>query len=98
MDYKTKTPLNFFRKNGMTVGLYKSKRENKKYVAIVFKDGKKIGTFHFGDTRYQHFKDLVSDTYRHLDHNDNDRRRLYRIRHKEGEFPSSAWFAYNLLW
>ena len=79
------------------VHFYPSNRENKKYKAQVFKDGQKIGTYHFGDKRYEHFKDKIG-LYKDLNHNDKDRRRLYQARHKEGLFPSSAWFAYNLLW
>ena len=98
MDYKNEPFLNMMRKDGLVVVFYVSKSKNKKYTAVVYKDRKKIGTYNFGDKRYQHYKDLVSNTYEHLNHNDPERRRLYRLRHKEGEFPSSAWFSYNLLW
>ena len=51
--------------------------KNKKYSVYVFKDGKRK-LIHFGDTRYQHFKDSVKGHhYKNLDHNDMERRRRY---------------------
>lgn len=80
------------------VAFYPSNRENKKYKAVVYKDSKKIGTYHFGDKRYEQYKDSVSNLYSKLNHNDKERRKLYRARHKEGKFPSPAWFSWNYLW
>lgn len=80
----------------------KSSRKNKKYMVEV--DGKKV---HFGDTRYQHYKDKIG-LYSHLDHLDKERRRRYRTRHSNiilsDGIPaykrkySPAWFSYHYLW
>lgn len=74
--------------------IYVSDKKNKKYYALV--DGKKI---HFGDKRYQHYKDIFG-YYKKLDHNDNDRRnnflkRFERFKNKPG---TAGWFAINILW
>lgn len=76
-----------------------SKTENKKY--DIFKDDKKI--LSFGDRRYSHYTDKLG-YYKHLDHNDKDRRKLYRIRHKEDKgvvlnspkYP--GFFSWHFLW
>ena len=57
------------------------KLKYKKYSVYVLKDGKRR-LIHFGDTRYQHFKDRIGH-YSHLDHNDKKRRENYYKRHKE---------------
>lgn len=68
----------------------------KKYKALV--DGKWV---HFGDRRYQHYKDKIG-FWRRLDHGDKDRRRRYIARHSAGghtDIPgTAAWFALNVLW
>ena len=54
-----------------------STSKNKKYSVYVFKNGVKR-LIHFGDTRYQHFKDSVKGHhYKNLDHGDMERRRRY---------------------
>lgn len=64
---------------------------------------------HFGDTRYEHYKDTTPlKLYSHLDHNDKERRRLYRARHQKitnlkGEpayksKKSAAYWSWNYLW
>ena len=80
----------------------KSDRKNKKLMTIV--DGKKV---HFGDNRYEHFKDKTG-IYKSLDHNDAKRRNNYRTRHskiknKQGQIvinlPSSpAYHSFRILW
>ncbi len=73
--------------------IYISPRENKKYMAIV--NDKKI---HFGDKRYQHYKDKLKH-YAYLDHNDKARRQLYYMRHGLTAPKGTAkWFAHNILW
>ena len=52
----------------------KSKRKNKKLFTIV--NGKEV---HFGDIRYQHFKDKTG-IHKNLDHNDPKRRKNYLTR------------------
>lgn len=83
------------------VYFYVSDKPAKKYKAVVwFKNRHR--TFHFGDTKYFHYKDAISSYWSHLNHNDKERRRLYRLRHAgEGlasRFPSAGWFSWNFLW
>lgn len=86
------------------VKFFKSDRKGKKYMVVY--DGKKI---HFGDSNMQQYKDSTGlGLYSHLDHNDNERRRLYRTRaskitNKEGKLtynnPSSSnYYSYWYLW
>jgi hypothetical protein len=60
-------------------------------------DGK---TIHFGDKRYQHYKDSTPlKAYSHLDHNDTKRRALYYKRHGEDAKPLTAkYFSHKYLW
>ena len=66
----------------------KSNRKNKKYIGhlMYIGDIKKLKNpkrnyfidIHFGDSRYEHFKDTtINPIYSHLDHLDIDRRRRY---------------------
>jgi hypothetical protein len=80
----------------------KSDRKNKKLNVLV--NGK---TIHFGDTRYEHFKDKTG-IWSALDHNDDKRRKNYltrtaNIKDKAGNLtandPSSAnYHARRILW
>lgn len=83
----------------------KSNIANKKYSVITPK-GKKI---HFGDTRYEHYKDTTGlKLYSNLDHLDEKRRSAYRKRHskiltKSGtpaylDKEQPSYYAYNYLW
>ena len=86
------------------VGKYnyeKSNRKNKKLFTIV--NGKEV---HFGDIRFQHFKDKTG-IHKKLDHNDPDRRKNYLNRsafqkNKSGltkDNPMSAnYHARRVLW
>jgi hypothetical protein len=72
----------------------RSPRKHKKLVATL-PDGRKV---HFGDTRYQHYRDKTG-ILSGLDHNDPERRRRYRARHgTDPPLHSPAWFALNVLW
>ncbi len=76
---------------------FKSKAKNKKYSVYVMKDGKKK-LIHFGDSRYQQFKDKLGE-YSHLDHNDKKRRELYYKRHGKATSKDSArYFSHKYLW
>jgi len=77
----------------------------KKYTAIL-PSGKKV---HFGDRRYQHYKDNTPlKLYSKMDHGDSKRRKNYRARHskvllKDGtpaykKKYTPAWFSWNYLW
>ena len=85
-----------------------SSSKNKKYSVYVYKDGKRK-LIHFGDTRYQHFKDSVrGHHYKHLDHNDMERRRKYlqrALKIKDGQgrltnrlLHSPNYFSLKYLW
>ena len=88
--------------------IFKSKSNNKKYSVYVMKKGKKT-LIHFGDKRYQQFRDTTPlRLYKKLDHMDNDRRRRYlqrsrKITNKKGEFThkdknSSNYYSIKFLW
>lgn len=84
------------------IGFEVSKRKDKKYNAIL--QHKRTGKYKrvpFGQTGAQHYKDTTNlRAYSHLNHEDKERRRLYRLRHqktKDNKF-SSSWFAWNYLW
>lgn len=82
-------------------GFTKSKTKNKKYDAIlVNKKSKTEKRIPFGDVRYQQYKDKALGLYKHKDHEDPTRRRLYRQRHKNEDKAkfSSGYFAYKYLW
>ena len=84
----------------------------KKYTALV-PIGGKVKRVHFGDRRYQHFKDSVpmdlgGGKWSRLDNGDLKRRKNYRNRHggmlcSDGTLCisrkySPSWFSYNFLW
>lgn len=76
---------------------FKSQAKNKKYSIYVLKDGKKR-LIHFGDTRYQHFKDKLG-MYSNLDHNDKKRRANYLSRHgKKTDKNTAGYWAERILW
>jgi alpha-D-ribose 1-methylphosphonate 5-triphosphate diphosphatase PhnM len=88
----------------MELNFKKSTRKYKKY--MVKHNDKWI---HFGDTRYQHFRDTTKlKLYSNLDHNDNERRYRYlkrakKIINKKGELtwndPNSAnYYSVKYLW
>lgn len=80
--------------------------KNKKYSVWVVKDGvfKRIN---FGDKKYEHYYDRIGK-YSHLNHLDDERRRLYRarasnIRDKNGnltvnDITSPNHWSYHYLW
>lgn len=72
-----------------------STRKHKKYTAF-FQD--KRPAVHFGDSRYQQYKDKLLH-FKHLDHRDPQRRANYYSRH--GRSPkafTAKWFAHHVLW
>ena len=82
-----------------------SSRKNKKYMVISPK-GKWV---HFGQKSAQQFKDTTGlGLYSHLDHGDNERRRLYLarasgIKNKQGlrtlnDKESSNFYSMRYLW
>ena len=80
--------------------LYKpfiSKAKNKKYSVYIMKNNKKK-LIHFGDKRYQHFKDKLGH-YSSLNHNDKKRKELYYKRHgKTHDKNTAKYWANRILW
>lgn len=74
----------------------KSTRKGKKY--DVYKDGKYF--LSFGALGFEQFKDTSPlRAYKHLDHGDQERRRLYFARHGRTTDKSSAkYWANKFLW
>ena len=81
----------------------KSNAKNKKYTAFIKnKKNDRIIKIHFGDNRYEHFKDTTGlGLFSKKDHMDLSRRRRYRARHSvylnEKEY-SPAYFSWHYLW
>ena len=83
--------------------LRKSTRAFKKYMAIFPSDTKgntKGKTVHFGDNRYEQYKDSTGlNVYTHLNHGDSERRARYYARHgKTAKKHSAKWFSHKYLW
>lgn len=85
--------MNYTIKDGFF--FFKSPRKNKKY--RVYIDDNLY--YDFGDSRYAHYRDDVSDLYKHLNHLDKSRRDRYYMRHPvDYPFPSADWFSKRFLW
>lgn len=83
----------------------KSKTKFKKYDVLTPR-GRWIP---FGDIRYKHYKDSTPlKLYKRLDHNDPERRRRYRARHKQIKLKDGtpayldkeqpSYYSWNFLW
>ena len=69
----------------------KSDNPKKKYKAVFTKPNGKTKTLHFGSSMHQDF----------TQHNDKDRRRLYRQRHEKdlkGNPITAGYLSYYILW
>lgn len=76
---------------------FKSKAKHKKYSVYVMKNGKKT-LIHFGDNRYEQFKDKLGE-YSNLDHNDPKRKKSYYARHGQTSDKNSAkYWSHKILW
>ena len=74
-----------------------SKAKNKKYAVYVRKHGRKR-LIHFGDSRYQHYRDRLGH-YRQLDHRDPKRRERYYSRHGPSSDKDTAkYWSHKVLW
>jgi len=81
-----------------------SNRGNSKYM-IRTPMGKLI---HFGDKRFEQYRDSALGTYKHLDHGDKSRRAAYKARHKsiktkDGKFAymspeQPSFYSMYFLW
>lgn len=74
----------------------------KKYIAVLLNpQTNREVRVSFGDRRYEQYHDRIGK-YKHLDHQNKERRRLYRLRHAgEGEERNkykAGWFAWHILW
>ena len=70
----------------------KSTRKNKKYQVKINNK-----TVHFGDNRYQQYKDKIG-LYSKLDHGDKEIRKRYYMRHGKAVKYSPKWFSHKYLW
>ena len=84
----------------MEKNLYKpfvSSAKNKKYSVYVLKNNK-TRLIHFGDNRYQQFKDKLGH-YKKLDHGDPKRKKNYYARHGQTNDKNSAkYWSHKILW
>lgn len=76
-----------------------STRKHKKYMAILRLTGGRLKKVHFGDLRYQHYKDKVGH-YKHLNHYDPVRRKRFhqRFGSRAKKKFSASWFSARYLW
>lgn len=78
----------------------KSKRKNKKYKVVIKRRGLRNKTVHFGDKRYQQFKDSTPlKIYKSKDHGDKKRQKNYFARHgKKAKIYTPKYFSHKYLW
>lgn len=77
--------------------VFPSLKKNKKY-DVYNKENKYL--LSFGDIRYHHYKDKIG-YFKDLDHNDKNRRRNYRLRHRNDNINNpnyAGYWAWNYLW
>ncbi len=81
--------------------LYKpfvSKAKNKKYSVYVKGKNDKPKLIHFGDSRYEQFKDKLGH-YKTKDHGDAKRKKAYYDRHGQTNDKNSAkYWSHKILW
>tara|TARA_R100000654_G_scaffold1616_2_gene5848 strand:+ start:1483 stop:1719 length:237 start_codon:yes stop_codon:yes gene_type:complete len=76
--------------------LYKPVKSTRKYKKYMIKTKK--GIVHFGDNRYNQFRDKIG-LYSDLDHNDEKRRDLYYKRHgRTAKKDTAKYFSHKYLW
>ena len=76
--------------------IVKSTRKHKKYM-VIFND--KRPPVHFGDNRYQQYKDSTPlKLYARLNHGDMERRKRYYPRHGKAKLHSAKYFSHKYLW
>ncbi len=77
---------------------FKSKAKNKKYSVYVKGPTGKPRLIHFGDNRYEHFKDKIGE-WSHLDHGDPQRKKNYYSRHgKATSKDTPKYWSHKILW
>ena len=91
----------YLRKNWNLLGFEKSSRKHKKYYAIIEnKISKKIQRIHFGDSRYESYRDTTGLNL-YSTHGDLKRRAMYRLRHRKDlkkGYISPGYLSYYTLW
>lgn len=78
---------------------FEFKRSTRKYKKYMVRVGNEW--IHFGDTRYEHYRDNTGlGIYSHLNHGDEKRRKNYKARHESTRHlkNSASWFADKFLW
>lgn len=80
------------------IGFEKSLNPKKKYDAYI-QDDDIIKKISFGDSRYEQFHDKIGK-WSHLDHNNENRRRLYKLRHEKDRHIkfTPGWLSDTFLW
>lgn len=81
-------------RNGYTIE--PSTRKYKKY--DVYKGNRYVTSF--GDVRYEHYHDKLG-FYSYLDHFDDDRRKLYKLRHARDNINNpeyAGYWSWKYLW
>lgn len=75
-----------------------SESRHKKYSVIVPSESGGRRTVHFGDNRYEHYRDRIG-AFAALNHGDRERRRRYYQRHGPSDDRSSAkYWSHKILW
>lgn len=88
---KKKSKFYFSSPKGKIKSIKKSTRQNKKYVAKVENTDGSIKTIHFGDNRYEQYRDSTPlKLYSNKNHGDKKRRSSYFKRHSGTENKSEA--------
>ena len=98
------------KKDYKLVRFEKSKKKNKMYTAILKainkknkeKNKEKLIRVDFGDPNMENYTDKTGlNIYNHLIHNDPERRKLYKLRHKvflKKGYYSPSYFSWYYLW
>jgi len=93
----------YSKKDYKLLGFRKSNAKNKKiYALLENKLTNKTVKVHFGDTRYQSYRNITGVYLApSMIHGDKKRRASYRARHKgylKDGYYSSSFFSYHYLW
>ena len=77
---------------------FKSTRAGKKYSVYVKSEKGNPKLIHFGDSKYQQFKDKLGH-YKHLDHGDPKRKKAYYSRHGPATDKNTPkYWSHKILW
>lgn len=77
---------------------FKSTRAGKKYSVYVKSEKGNPKLIHFGDSKYQQFKDKLGH-YKHLDHGDPKRKKAYYDRHGPATDKNTPkYWSHKILW